>query len=132
MKKQIEHVIVSIPDYDGPGIYKIVNLVNGKVYIGSSKNVKQRLEYHDTSFRCKGTYCNSKFFEDIQKGHKFRAEVVEKLPGVYFYELRDREAYYVKFYDSWKNGYNSGPVAVYDPYMYKNNKAVLNWLLRKM
>lgn len=132
MKRKTEPIIVSIPEYDGPGIYKIENLVNGKVYIGSSKNVRQRILSHDTSFRCKKVHCNYKFCEDISKGHKFKAEVLEKCRNMAFYELRDREAYYVEKYNSFEEGYNSEPVITYDPYNYNGNIEVLDRLFEKM
>ena len=128
----IDRIIISIPEYDGPGIYKIENLTNGKVYIGSSKNIKQRILSHDSSFRNRSVHCNYKFYEDIEKGHKFKAEVLEKCRNMAFYELRDREEYYVKKYNSFKTGYNSEPVITYDPYDYSWSNEVLNWLFEKM
>lgn len=38
--------ITSIPNYRGCGIYSIVNLVNGKVYVGSALSVRGRLLCH--------------------------------------------------------------------------------------
>ena len=33
------------------GIYKITNIVNGKVYIGSSKNVEDRINKHKSNLK---------------------------------------------------------------------------------
>ena len=44
--------VIYIPDYDGPGLYKIVNKDNGKLYIGSSQNIKNRALQHFTMLEC--------------------------------------------------------------------------------
>lgn len=125
--KKPEEIIINIPEYNGAGIYKITNIVNGKVYIGSSKHIRDRLKAHQTSFR--GGYCNAKFYEDILAGHKFTAEVIEELPGIMFYELRDKEEYYAKKFNAFVAGYNTAPVPTYNPEYYKN---CLDWILKKM
>lgn len=39
-----------------PGVYKITNLVNGKIYIGSSNNLSRRINQHKWYINClKGT-----------------------------------------------------------------------------
>lgn len=126
-KQQPEEIIINIPEYNGAGIYKITNIVNGRVYIGSSKHIKNRLKAHQTAFRSGN--CNSKFYEDIMKGHKFTAEVIEELPGIMFYQLRDKEEYYTKKYNSFHAGYNKAPVPTYDPKFHKN---CLDRLLEKL
>lgn len=38
-------------DCDFPGVYIILNLDNGKVYIGSTRNIKRRLTEHEINLR---------------------------------------------------------------------------------
>ena len=95
--KPEDRLIVSIPEYNGAGIYMIRNIVTGRMYIGSAVHVRNRIKEHDQYMR-KG-WCNNKFQEDIDKGHKFTCEVVEKCDNMMFVELRDREDYYVRMYD---------------------------------
>lgn len=45
MKKHCN--IHSIPEYAGIGVYKIVNPINGRVYIGSALDCKARLNQHN-------------------------------------------------------------------------------------
>ena len=128
--KNTDKIILNIPDYDGVGIYMIKNLITGKVYIGSSVNVKTRIKQHDYAFK-KGT-CNQKFLEDIEKGHKFTCVILEKYDMISRYELRDRESYFVNKYDSFNSGYNNFPVITYDPYSYKFNQYIVDWLMEEL
>lgn len=41
--------IKNIPKYEGIGVYRIINPINGKVYIGSSINCYNRLKRHNRS-----------------------------------------------------------------------------------
>lgn len=125
-----ERVIVSIPDYEGPGIYIIRNLVNGRIYVGSARNIKRRMKEHDYYFR-KG-YCNNKIQADIDLGHKFTSDILEKCSGMTFVEMRDREDYYVQKYDCYNTGYNSQWVPTYRLKDYKRNKDMIEWLTRKV
>lgn len=127
-----DRIIISIPTYEGPGIYIIRNIVNNKVYIGSANNIHRRIKEHDYSFR-KG-YCNNKLQADIDLGHKFEASILENCSGMMLVEMRDREDYYVRFYNSYENGYNTAWVPVYDLnyYMKTKNQEVIQWLTRKL
>ena len=125
-----QRIIISFPEYDGAGIYIIRNTTTGKVYVGSSRHILQRAKAHDQSFRS-GT-CNQKFIADIQKGHKFVCEVVEKYSKITRYELRDKEEYYVHKYNAYNEGYNTALVPTYNPKYYANNKDVLEWLKEEM
>lgn len=125
-----QRVIISFPDYDGAGIYLIRNTTTGKVYVGSSRHILQRAKAHDQSFRS-GT-CNQKFIADIQKGHKFVCEVLEKCSKITRYELRDKEEYYVRKYKAHSEGYNIACVPTYNPKDYANNKLTLDWIKEEM
>ena len=130
--KPEDRLIVSIPDYNGAGIYMIRNIVTGKIYIGSAVHVQNRIKEHDQYMR-KGL-CNDKFQEDIDKGHKFTCEIVEKCDNMMFVELRDREEYYVKKYNCYKTGYNTQIVPTYnlEYYVKSGNQYMIKWLTRKV
>lgn len=90
------------------GIYRIVNNINGKCYIGQSTNIQERLKGHYRNYR---NYRNcteneySKFYEAIYEYDlvNFLTEILEVCEPE---ELNEKEIYYVKLYDSFNNGYN--------------------------
>lgn len=130
--KQEDRIIISIPEYNGPGIYMIKNNVTGRLYIGSAVHIHNRIKEHDQYMR-KG-WCNNRFQEDIDKGHKFTCTVIEKCTGMMFVELRDREEYYIKKFDCYNIGYNSKVVPTYDleHFIKCGNKHMIEWLTRKV
>lgn len=69
--------LFDIPDYNGPGVYAIKNITRGKVYIGSSIHVRDRLRAHECSFR--HWKCNKKICEDLEKGDVFEATILERI-----------------------------------------------------
>lgn len=88
------------------GIYKITNLVNGKVYIGKSVNIKKRWIGHAS----KSKVCDYVLYKAIRKYglDNFKFEVVEQCDEPL---LNDREKYYIALYRSyigWSDarGYN--------------------------
>lgn len=90
-----------------PAIYKIINNINNKVYIGQSKNLYVRfLDYRKGRF-------NPHLKNAIEKYgiENFTVELLEK--DVELCNLDNMEQYWIDFYDSSnsKNGYNICPVA---------------------
>jgi predicted DNA-binding protein YlxM (UPF0122 family) len=87
------------------GIYKYTNKDNGKIYIGRSVNITKRKWEH---FHSPSPYS---FFDQtlVKIGEdKFDFEIIEECSAE---ELRDREKYWIKFYnccvlDSRDGGYN--------------------------
>lgn len=86
-------------------IYKIINDVNDKIYIGQTINT---IEYR---FKCHINEANqtihqSKFHLALSKigAEHFKIELIEECPNE---ELNDREEYWIKFYDSVNQGYNT-------------------------
>ncbi|APQ72279.1 GIY-YIG nuclease family protein [Clostridium botulinum] len=88
------------------GIYKIENIVNGKVYIGQSTNLKSRKIHHKSELRCKrhpNLYLQNAFCK-YGEGN-FRFEIIEKVDEQ---NLDEREIYWINYYNSTneKYGYN--------------------------
>ena len=76
------------------GVYKITNTVTGDFYIGSSKNVKQRLAVH----KCKSTWnkCpNKQLYKDMQKYglDKFEFQVLEEVEEGF---LKEKEQQFIE------------------------------------
>lgn len=86
------------------GIYRILNLVNGKMYIGQSIDVKARIRSHKSKLN-KNIHINTRLNHDWNKYGKenFKFELIEKCLKV---DLNEREIYWIKFYDSCDSGYN--------------------------
>lgn len=90
------------------GIYKLTNLINGKIYIGQSRDIANRMRYHiQDSKRVNDKRGQNPLYEAMRKyGHEnFKLEILEICEEA---ELDEREAYYIKLYDSTNpdKGYN--------------------------
>ena len=87
-------------------IYKITNKINGKSYIGQTiQNVKERF-YQHCATKCSQSILNMVIHKAINKYGKsnFTIEVIEEVEST---NLNDRERYWIRYYDSYNNGYNS-------------------------
>lgn len=90
-------------------IYIIQNTVNNKVYIGqTATNPERRLKEHFAESKCptvKGY--DSLLNRAIRKYGKdaFICKVLEE--NIPYNELDSREVYWIQYYDSYHNGYNS-------------------------
>lgn len=85
-------------------IYIIKNTINNKVYIGqTTQTINIRFTNHKMASR---TGEDTKFYRAMRKygEDKFYPELLEK---VEVKELNNREKYWIKYYDSYYNGYNS-------------------------
>lgn len=85
------------------GIYQIKNLVNGKVYIGQSRNIASRWNRHRTDYR----KIDSAIYRAIRKYglENFEFSVLEECS---IEQLDEREIYWIKEKNSYKSiyGYN--------------------------
>ena len=92
------------------GIYKIVNLINNKVYIGSSKDYKQRLRQHRNQLKSK-VHCNNHLQSSYNKNgvSNFKFELIELCNKN---ELIDKEKYYINLFDCLNplKGYNKATI----------------------
>lgn len=85
-------------------IYKITNKENNKVYIGQTIQKPELRWYHHLEEASLGS--NLKFHRALRKYGKdsFNWEIIETVEPE---KLNEREKYWISFYDSYKNGYNS-------------------------
>jgi hypothetical protein len=83
------------------GIYKITNLINYKVYIGKSKDCKNRLKNH-FSFLKNGKHGNKHLQNSFNKygAKKFKSEIIYKT-----YNLDKWEKFFIFWYQSYKEDY---------------------------
>ena len=83
------------------GIYKITKISNGKSYIGQSNDIERRFKEHQT----KGESSRIPLDIAIKKYgvNAFTYEIMEECP---LDKLNEREAYWIKYYNTVQNGYN--------------------------
>lgn len=111
--------VIYIPDYDGPGLYKIVNKDNGKLYIGSSQNIKNRALQHFTMLECGNHHCK-KLQSDYNSGYNFEFCVIKKIHTTFLTELRAQEQSEMKKY-SESQLYNTMQANSFSGYMRKDH-----------
>lgn len=86
------------------GIYKITNKINNKSYIGKSIDIEKRWQTHLMPCRQKREPNKTLYKAFFKYGtDNFSFEVLEETPEE---KLNEREQYWIKYYDSYKNGYN--------------------------
>jgi group I intron endonuclease len=91
------------------GIYKIRNIETGKVYIGSSINLKKRVSKHKTELKT-GRHHSQKLQRAWDKygAQAFEFFVLEMASND---ELIEREQYWLDHFDCANDGYNILPTA---------------------
>ena len=109
------------------GIYKITNKINNKAYIGQSIDIEHRWKTHIS----RHSTCSA-IHKAIEKygTDNFIFEVLEECKQK---ELNDKEIYWIKYYNTFEDGYNltrGGDCgffydidAVYEDYLKTNNIA---------
>jgi group I intron endonuclease len=86
------------------GVYQILNTVNGKCYVGSSKNIESRWGQH-RSMLDKGTHHNQKLSNAVSK-HGIAAFEFSILEGCPPEKNLDRELFWITQSNSVASGYN--------------------------
>lgn len=88
------------------GIYKITNKINQKCYIGKSKNITERWNYHKTRYNDEREYDKPLYRAFRKYGiENFTFNILEELQE-YDKESNEKEKYWIKFYNSYEKGYN--------------------------
>lgn len=110
------------------GIYKITNKLNGKCYIGQSIDIHHRWYTHKnpkTWVADKGKVLYRAF---VKYGiENFTFEIIEECPRK---QLDIREKYWVRYFDSYSNGYNmtkGGQGNNHRDWLRKSKKYQINW-----
>jgi group I intron endonuclease len=89
------------------GIYKITNKLNNKAYVGLSVDIENRWKAHTTfAFKkCDTPYHKNRLYSALRKYgvENFKFEVIEECE---FDQLKEREIYWIAYYDTFNNGYN--------------------------
>lgn len=85
-------------------IYKITNKINQKVYIGQTIQTPSQRWYHHLTDAKLGS--DLKFHRALRKygRENFTKDIIEEVEDEL---LNDREIYWISFYDSYEDGYNS-------------------------
>lgn len=89
------------------GIYKIQNLINHNIYIGQSKRITKRWQQHKKTAFNQTDHCyDLPLYRAIRKYgiDNFSFEIIENCSCE---ELNDKQVYWIKYYDSFFNGYNN-------------------------
>lgn len=117
------------------GIYKYTNKINGKSYIGQSINIERRQYNHKyAAYNINASDYNSQFHQAIRKYglENFDYEIVVELTQDEYTRdtLNNLERFFIKYYNSYNNGYNATPGGDENPESArkgsKNGRALLN------
>lgn len=84
-------------------IYKIENLINHKIYIGQTNNIKRRFAEHRNKTHFKEPNKILYYAFDKYGINNFSFEVIDEVSED---KANEREKYWINYYDSFENGYN--------------------------
>jgi group I intron endonuclease len=107
-------------------VYKITNNDNKKVYIGvTSKTFDERMKGH------RNNKLKTKFNNALKKygWENFTKEVIEEVDTLD--ELFERETFWIDFYNSYSDGYNSTLGGEVSPMLFDQNKSKLSNTIKK-
>lgn len=95
-----------LPNGDISGVYKITRLKTNEIYIGQTTSIDKRWQEHVKSALGVGTLASSQLHRVMASDgpENFTFEILEEVPKD---KLRERESYYIDFYDSKNYGLNS-------------------------
>lgn len=106
---------------DKSGIYKIINLINNKYYIGSTVDLNRRSKEHKTSLK-KNRHYSIKLQNAVNKYglDNFKIEIIKLIDDISL--VREFEEFYINFFDSVKSGYNCCNDVVSNNYLGESSK----------
>lgn len=92
------------------GIYSIVNIVTGQLYVGSSYQMDRRKSNHFSNLR-NNCHLNKQLQRDFNKygAFAFEFKVIERVNDIT--SLLEREQYWIDELKSFINGYNHEAIA---------------------
>ena len=96
-----------LPNGDKSGIYKITRLKTGEIYIGSTTSFDTRFVNHYKTALGVGTLASSQLHRTMREDgpEHFTVEILEEdIPKE---KLKEKESYYIDFYDSKNYGLNT-------------------------
>lgn len=86
------------------GIYKITNNTNNNAYIGLSIDIERRWKEHRSNYHYKDQYEKVLYRAFRKYGiENFSFSIIEECEP---FQLREREKYWIAYYDTYHNGYN--------------------------
>ncbi len=94
-------------------VYKVINKINGKIYIGETLNTLEKRFYQHCNDAYNKTYWNYYFYRAVRKYGKENFEifeiqkVIDSDRKILKSKLLELEEVYIKEYDSFNFGYNS-------------------------
>ena len=113
-------------NYKNGKIYKIINAVNDKIYIGSTTQpLFKRFYHHKHSSKTNSKIYLYKAIEEIGI-EKFKIVLIEEYPCENKEQLIAREQYHIDLYNSTKNGYNNRYAQRSDSKYRLDNKIIIN------
>lgn len=91
---------------EGSGVYKITRMKTGEIYIGQAVNISTRWTEHVKSALGVGTLASSQLHRVMREDgpENFTWEVLEEVSKD---KLKERESFYIDFYDSKTYGLNT-------------------------
>ena len=104
------------------GVYKIENIKNHKVYIGSSKNIYNRWKQHLSQLKA-NTHHSIKLqrcYNKLKNKSTLQFSIVEVVNDINI--LKEREQYYIDKYDAFNSGYNCSEKTDNPKYTLKNKQ----------
>lgn len=94
------------------GVYLIRNKENNKLYIGSSQHIESRWKEHLYNLK-NGIHHSWKLQLDYKSPDQLEFKIIEVVENKY--QLRQREQYWIDYYDSANKGYNCAKRTDYIP-----------------